>query len=163
LQGVFLANTVAQAERMIRTSDLQHYLRSGELDSWKRKASQLYGEAWREISTQLLDVTYTKNTRPPSHSQNSSTDIVKNLSSKERESVKEKFSRFNPSFDELVSKHKSYKMDQEVRRLFGRDVQALIEPLYSRFWERYHDIDKGKGKYVKYDKAQMSSILASLS
>jgi exocyst complex protein 7 len=92
-----------------------------------------------------------------------SADILKTLGSKDKDAVKEKFRNFNMSFDELVAKHKSFKMEPEVRRQFGRDIQVFIEPLYSRFWERYHEVDKGKGKYVKYDKGQLSSILASLS
>jgi exocyst complex protein 7 len=39
----------------------------------------------------------------------------------------------------------------------------FIERLYIRFWDRYREVDKGKGKYVKYDKAQVSQILAGLS
>jgi exocyst complex protein 7 len=35
--------------------------------------------------------------------------------------------------------------------------------LYSRFWDRYHEIDKGKGKYVKYSKAELGQSLSGLS
>jgi exocyst complex protein 7 len=38
----------------------------------------------------------------------------------------------------------------------------LIEALYGRFWDRYHEIDKGKGKYVKYDKSSISAVFISL-
>jgi exocyst complex component 7 len=165
VQGVFLANNVALIERMIRSSELQPLLGSSpKLETWKKKASQLYTDAWKEASTQLLDTINTSKTRPPSMGQGvNSADILKSLNSKEKDGVKEKFRSFNMSFDELVAKHKSYKMEPEVRRQLGRDVQVFIEPLYTRFWERYHEIDKGKGKYVKYDKSQLSSILASLS
>lgn len=54
-------------------------------------------------------------------------------------------------------------MEREVRIQLAREVQAMIEPLYSRFWDRYHEIDKGKGKYVKYDKGSLSAQLATLA
>lgn len=165
VQGVFLANNIALIERMIRSSELQPLLGSSQkLDAWRKKSSSLYTDAWRDTSIQLLDTINTKNTRPPSMGQGvNSADVLKALNSKEKDAIKEKFRSFNMSFDDLVAKHKSFKMEPEVRRMLGRDVQAMIEPLYARFWERYHEVDKGKGKYVKYDKGQLSSILASLS
>lgn len=167
VQGVFLGNNVAIVERMIRASDLNELLRDiqSKLDGWKKKASQLYTDSWKETSFYLLDVQYTsKQPRPPSTGGGvDSAAVMKSMSSKDRDNIKEKFRNFNMSFDELVSKHKSFKMEPEVRRQFGKDVQLFIEPLYSRFWERYHEVDKGKGKYVKYDKSQLSSLLVSLS
>ncbi|CAK4033955.1 Exocyst complex exo70 [Lecanosticta acicola] len=167
LQGVFLANNIAILERMIRSSELQAFLGGAQpkIDAWKKKASQLYTDAWKETSSFLLDVQYTKSqARPPSTGQAiDSAAVLKALGSKEKDSIKEKFKNFNTSFDELVSRHKSFKMEPEVRRQMGTEVQKVIEPLYARFWDRYHEIDKGKGKYVKYDKGQLSSVLASLS
>lgn len=167
LQGVFLANNIAVVERMIRASELAILLGSAQpkVDSWKKKATQMYIEAWREPSGHLLDVQYTsKQPRPPStgHAVDSSA-ILKSLSSKDKEIIKEKFKNFNDSFNEIVARHKTFKMEPEVRRQLGRDAQMFIEPLYARFWDRYHEVDKGKGKYVKFDKSGLSSILAGLS
>jgi exocyst complex component 7 len=151
---------------MIRSSELQPLLgESPKLEAWKKKASKLYTDAWAETSQALFDVQYTsKQPRPPSTGQGvDSAAVLRTLSSKDKDGIKEKFKAFNASFDDLVAKHKTFKMEPDVRRQLGKDVQALIEPLYARFWERYHEIDKGKGKYVKYDKAQLSGILASLS
>ncbi len=167
LQGVFLANNVAVVDRMIRSSELSNLLRDTQpkIDGYRKKASQLYTDAWKETSVHLLDVQYTsKQPRPSSTGAGvDSAAVLKSMSGKDKDGIKEKFRNFNMSFDELVAKHKSFKMEPEVRRQLGRDVQVFIEPLYSRFWERYHEIDKGKGKYVKYDKGQLSSLLASLS
>jgi len=63
----------------------------------------------------------------------------------------------------LVAKHKSMNMEREVREMLSRQVQQMIEPLYCRFWDRYHEVDKGKGKYVKYDKGAISAAFLSLS
>lgn len=168
LQGVFLLNNIAIINRMIQSSDLQPLLSglSGKLESWRKKSSSAYMDSWREPSAYLLDVQYTNRSgRPHSGGGAHSTDstaIVKALSSKDKDSIKEKFKNFNTSFDDLVSRHKSFKMEREVRSQLGHEVQQILEPLYSRFWDKYHEIDKGKGKYVKYDKNTLVSMLASL-
>lgn len=165
LQGVFMSNNVAIIDRMIQTSELQTLLIvvRPRLDSWRKKATAKYLEVWKEPSSQLLDVQYTARQRPPSGSPADSAAIVKSLGSKEKDAIKEKFKNFNTSFDDLVAKHKSYKMEKEVRAMLSREVQAIIEPLYGRFWDRYHEVDKGKGKYVKYDKQQLASTLAGMA
>ncbi|KAI0392126.1 exocyst complex protein exo70 [Xylariaceae sp. FL0594] len=171
--GVFLANSVTIIDRMIRDSDLKPLLegRLGALDVWRKKAKALYGEAWKEISFHLMDVIHTGKTqkaqgkaagRPPSAS-NDSAIIVKSLSSKDKDSIKNMFNAFNAGFDELVARHKTYGMEREVRQMFAKDAQSMIEALYNRFWDRYHDIDKGRGKYVKYDKSSISAVFQSLS
>jgi len=167
--GVFLANNATIIDRMIRSSDLQPLLssRMAEVDKWRKNGAQLYTSAWREPSTHLLDVQYTNrgSQRPPSGSAAAidSAAILKGLSSKDKDAIKEKFRLFNTSFDELVAKHKALNMEREVREMLARQVQQMIEPLYGRFWDRYHEVDKGKGKYVKYDKGSISAVFLSLS
>jgi exocyst complex protein 7 len=166
--GVFLANNATVIERMIRNSDLQPLLstRMADIDKWRKTGAQLYTLAWREPSTHLLDVQYTNrgSQRPPSGSAASvdSAAILKGLSSKDKDAIKEKFRLFNTSFDELVTKHKSLSMEREVKDMLSKQVQQMIEPLYCRFWDRYHEVDKGKGKYVKYDKGGISAVFLSL-
>jgi exocyst complex protein 7 len=169
LQGVFLSNNAAIVERMIRSSELaplmEDYLQK-KLEPWKKKASSWYLEAWREPSGYLLDVQYTNRKERPQSSTAGSADsvaIVKALGSKDKDAIKEKFKSFNTSFEELSQRHKSYKMEREVRMHLGKEVQNIMEPLYSRFWDRYHEIDKGKGKYVKYSKAELGQSLSGLS
>lgn len=165
-QAVFLANNMAIVERMIRSSELQDLLDSVQpkIDAWRKKAVAMYLEAWKETSAYLLDVQYTnRGVRPPSQGATvDSAAVVKALSSKDKDSIKEKFRNFNASFDDNMQRHKSYKMEKEVRTMLAREVQMFIEALYGRFWDRYHDIDKGKGKYVKYDKIQLNAWLTNL-
>ncbi|KAH9808633.1 Exocyst complex protein exo70 [Teratosphaeria destructans] len=167
VQGVFLANNVTIVERMIRSSELGPLLDgvSPRLEAFQKKAISLYMDAWREPSTHLFDVQFTsKAPRPPSTGAAiDSAAVLKALNSKDKDGIKEKFKNFNMSFDELVARHKSYKMESEVRKLLSGEVQRSLEPLYNRFWDRYHEVDKGKGKYVKYDKAQMNRELVNLS
>lgn len=169
LQGVFLSNNAAIVERMIRSSELaplmDDYMQR-KLEAWKKKASSWYLEAWREPSSFLLDVQYTNRKERPHSGGTGSADsvaIVKALGSKDKDAIKEKFKNFNTSFEELSARHKSYKMEREVRTHLGKEVQNIMEPLYSRFWDRYHEIDKGKGKYVKYSKGDLGQALSGLS
>lgn len=162
--GVFLANCVTIIERMIRESDLKSLLegRLGGLEGWRKKAKGFYTDSCKEISIHLFDVIHTSRAQRPPSGSSESASIVKGLSSKDKESIKQKFQVFNTSFDELVTRHKTYNMEREVRQMLARDMQQMLEPLYNRFWDRYHEVDKGKGKYVKYDKSSINTVFQSL-
>ncbi|KAK9776606.1 hypothetical protein AB5N19_11151 [Seiridium cardinale] len=165
VQGVFLANCVTIVERMILESGLAPLLdgRLGVLDTWRKKAKAMYTEACKDLSMHLFDVIHTNRAqRPPSGNNNDSASVLKSLSSKDKESIKNKFLAFNAGFDDLVVKHKTYSMEREVRNMFAKDIQQVLEPLYNRFWDRYHEVDKGKGKYVKYDKSSIAAVFLSL-
>jgi exocyst complex protein 7 len=166
IQGVFMVNNIAIVDRMIRSSELQPLLAGVTpklVDKWRAKSSKQYISTWNDLAQLLFDVQHTSRMRSSSTAGAiDSASVVKSMSSKEKDAIKEKFKNFNTSFDELIAKHKSYRLEREAKSAFARDIAQLIEPMYGRFWERYHEIDKGKGKYVKYDKSQMSSMLASL-
>ncbi|KAI9715030.1 MAG: exocyst complex component exo70 [Chrysothrix sp. TS-e1954] len=174
-QGVFIANNLAIVDRAINHSDLQNLISDvtrSELDQYRQKSEKMYTDAWVEPGRLLHDAVHTNRSshpgnRPPSGSQPGagpvdSAAFVKSLSSKEKDDKKEKFKNFNIAFDDLIVRHKTYRMEPEVRDQFAKAIAILIEPLYDRFWDRYHEIDKGKGKYVRYDKQQLASVLASL-
>jgi len=167
LQSVFMANNVVVVERMIRNSELQPLLTGvqARIEGWRTKAVKGYTGTWIDVTRYLLDVQHTsRGPRPPSTGQAvDSSAFVKALSNKEKDAVKENFRMFNAKFDDMVSKHKSYRMEKEVKTVLGLDVQRLVEPLWARYLDRYHEIDKGRSKYVKYDKVQMNSVLSSLS
>lgn len=170
--GVFLANSITIIERMIVESALVVHMegQKGLLDGWRKKAKTLYVEACKDVSMHLLDVIHTSRTgatRPGSGGGAGagvvdSASILKGLSSKDKEKIKDKFTAFNTGFDDLVQRHKGYNMEREVRQMFAKDMQQILEPLYNRFWDRYHEVDKGKGKYVKYDKRAVSATFMSL-
>lgn len=168
--GVFLSNVFCVVDRSIRQNpELARYLGSPDsiarIDSFRKRATSTYLDAWKDTSQCLLDVQYTSRTgaRPTSGGAVDSSAIVKNLSSRDRDAIKEKFKSFNASFDEMMSRHKNLHMEREVRSVLGRELQTVLEPLYSRFYDRYVEIDKGRGKYIKYDKASLAVQLAQLS
>lgn len=165
--GVFLANSITIVERLVRESELGPLLEQRLpplLDGWRKKAKALYMDMCRDVSVHLLDTIHTSRAQRPTSGQGAvdSASIMKALSSKDRDNIKQKFTAFNESFADMIKAHKGYAMEPEVRRMFARDVQQTVEPLYNRFFDRYHEVDKGKGKYVKWDKAQISSVFNGL-
>ncbi|KZF23406.1 hypothetical protein L228DRAFT_260237 [Xylona heveae TC161] len=166
LQGVFVSNNLAVIERMIRSSDLHSLLStsSARMEAWQKKGTNLYLDAWKEVSLYLLDVQYTSRAgRPTSGSGGvDSAAVVKALNSKDKDAIKDKFRNFNSTFDELLTRHKTLAIDRDIKPLLIREVQRYIEPLYARFWDRYHELDRGRGKYVRYDKMALSAVLSGL-
>ena len=172
LQGMFINNNVAVIERLVATSDLKELFTDSarsKIEAWRNKSTKMYMDAWNDASRHLLDSLYTNrgsNAHRPASGSNpapvDSSSVLKGLNSKDKDATKEKFKNFNTAFDELVGRHKSYRMEPEVKRRMAREVVQLIGPMYDRFWDRYHEVDKGKGKYVRYDKAQMEQVLATL-
>ncbi|KAL4918189.1 Cullin repeat-like-containing domain protein [Aspergillus aurantiobrunneus] len=171
VQGVFLSNVFCIVDRSIRSSpELAKYLGAPDsisrIDTFRKRATSTYLDAWKETSHYLLDVQYTSQgrggNRPQSGGAVDSSAIVKSLSSRDRDAIKDKFKSFNASFDDLVARHKSFYMEREVRSVLAREVQAVLEPLYARFYDRYHELDKGRGKYTKYDKGSLAAQLAGL-
>lgn len=165
--GVFMANNIVIVERMIRDSELGPMLQQklpGVIDTWRKKANATYMDVCKDVSVHLLDVIHTSRANRPTSGQGivDSASIMKGLSSKDREKIKDKFQAFNASFDDMVAKHKQYSMEPEVRRMFAKAVQQTVEPLYNRFWDRYHEVDKGKGKYVKFDKSSIAAVFHTL-
>ncbi|KAI5288158.1 Cytoplasmic glyoxalase II [Ascosphaera aggregata] len=91
----------------------------------------------------------------------STQSLVKNLSSKDRDTIKDKFKGFNASFEEIIQRHRGLYLEPEVRTQFAKEVQSFVEPLYSRFYDRYAEIDRGRGKYVKFDKNGLAGQLVN--
>jgi exocyst complex protein 7 len=165
VQGVFMMNNIAIVTRMIQSSDLYSLLQEVApplLEPWQKRCSKRYIDEWRGLCAHLFDQQNTRSMRPSSGGASESAAIVKALGSKEKESIKNKFTLFNKDFDDLVAKHKNYTFEREVRAAVAKEISSMIEPLYRRFWDKYHEVDKGKGKYVKYDKSQMMTVLAGL-
>lgn len=164
-QAVFMLNNIIAVEGFIKDSELSQYLGTvkPKIDTWRSKHVKLYANAWQPAIQQLFEVQKTnRQSRPGSSGQLDSASVIRNMTSKERDNIKEKFRAFNTAFDDLVQKHKNFKMEPEVQAELCNELNRLILPLYGRFWDRYHDVDKGKGKYVRYDTQAISKIIATL-
>ena len=166
--GIFIANNATVVDRMINNSDLAAVLRGRMkiVDSCIAQGEKIYTTPFNEATRLLMDVINTSRgaQRPPSGSAAAidSAAILKGMSSKEKDAIKAKFNAFNAAFDDLVAKHKAMYMEREVRAAVASAITQTVEPFYARFWDRYHEVDKGKGKYVKYDKTSISAVLVSL-
>ena len=114
--GVFIANNVTIIERMIHESNLKTLLegRLSGLDGWRKKAKAFYSDASKEVSMHLFDVIHTSKTQRPPSGSSESASIVKGLSSKDKDAIKQKFTAFNTSFDDLIAKHKTFTMEREA-------------------------------------------------
>ncbi|PFH55069.1 hypothetical protein XA68_10841 [Ophiocordyceps unilateralis] len=136
--GVFLANCTFVIERMVRDSELEPVLgqRLTILEQWRKKATGLYTDMCKDLSIYLFDSIHTNRSQRPASGQADSASVVKGLSGKDKDKIKEKFLQFNSAFDDMVTKHKSFYMEQEVRTMFGDDIRQKLQPLYERFWDR---------------------------
>lgn len=168
LQGIFLLNSVALIRRAITNdADLSRYLaispHNEKLNTWNRKAAKMYASGWDGATKELFDQIVSKSSagQRTSGTALDSAQIVKSLSSKDKDKIKDKFKSFTAQFDELVARHKALHMEPEIRSSIARDLQAMIQPAYDKFWDRYHEV--GKGKVAKYSKAEMQQLLSSLA
>ncbi|MCJ1328382.1 exocyst complex component exo70 [Thelotrema lepadinum] len=178
MTGLFLLNNWAVADRMVRSSELATLFPPQQpvkkLDNWRQKGMSAYVSNWKDLAATTIDTQNTGGSRGKSSGQrppsgnvnpNDSAAFVKSLSSKEKDAIKEKFKNFNLMFESLCARHRELTpaMEQEVRQMLLREIMGYVDPMYKRFWERYHEIDKGKGKYVKYDPAALSGQMAGMA
>ena len=168
LRGIFLLNSVALIRRAItKDADLSRYLaispHNEKLNAWNKKATAMYTSGWDTATKELFDTIVSKSSagQRTSGTALDSAQIVKSLSSKDKDKIKDKFKSFTMQFDELVARHKALHMEPEIRSSIARDLQASIQPAYDKFWDRYHEV--GKGKIAKYNKAEMQQLLSSLA
>lgn len=169
--GVFILNNFSVIERMIKGSELKPLLESSprikEFDTPKKRATDVYCKPWVECSKVLLDSVNTNRGgggRPTSGSASAvdSTLILKGMNGKEREVIKDKFKAFNEAFTKLVAENKLLTMEKDVKIVLAKEARGTIEVLYGRFYERYFEIDKGRGKYIKFDKNAMAAIFMEM-
>ena len=170
LFGLFLANNVAVIETCMRRDDMAKVFaaatRDNKLELWRKKGISSYTDGWRDPCNTLMDVQYTNRGPRPASGGGApdSAAIVKALNSKDKDAIKKKFDHFNIVFQDLMAKHREYMpaMHADVKAQLANDIQNMIQPLYFRFWDRYHEIDKGKGKHVKYSRVTMEQEMKAL-
>lgn len=76
--------------------------------------------------------------------------IVKTLSTKQKDAIKDKFrvcrilifflkpKGFNDTFEEFIKNSKSYSVpDVDLRAQMVNDIKAVLVPMYNRFFDRY--------------------------
>ncbi|EPS36598.1 hypothetical protein H072_9818 [Dactylellina haptotyla CBS 200.50] len=157
--AVLMVNNIAYVETAIKRGGLVSVLSLGggitKVEKWRKRAVEDYMISWKEAAGYLLDMTYTSKAAISVTASGSKP----NLSSKDKEAIKEKFKNFNTLFDTLIQQHKTYVFpDKEVKAMLFKEI-TFISPLYGRFWDKYHDVVKDK--HIKYDVSGLQAVLAS--
>ncbi|ODV95884.1 hypothetical protein PACTADRAFT_41438 [Pachysolen tannophilus NRRL Y-2460] len=127
------------------------YERLGKIE---KRFLGIFLDNWKKIASYLMDITVI----------NSSTAGSNNLS-KEKETIKEKFKKFNDEFEELVKTHKSFNMknDPDLKNYIYKEI-TFISPLYLRFYNKYGtgDYFKHTEKYVRFTPKEFDETLKSI-
>lgn len=160
--GLQVITNLMFVERMVKRDPIISSILGGfggleRLEKLKKRAMNIFLEGWKTCAAHLMDATVVRN---------NSTTSRGNMSSKDREAIKEKFrvcsfcecvylssflilidinlKNFNSDFEDLISRFKNYNIaDAEVRAYLAKEV-AFISPLYYRFYERHKAGDFSK-------------------
>lgn len=165
VQGIFIANNAIVVQKMIIGTSLGPYLSTSIPEKYIKDGVKEYLDSWWEAARIVMDQQVSKASRgrPVSGSAGSeSAAIVKAMTSKEKDVMKKKFSDFGTAFDDLVAKHKALSLENEINQECVKAARDVVEKMYARFYDRYHEVDKGKGKHVKYDKAGIARVFANM-
>ncbi|KAJ3330165.1 Exocyst complex component 7 [Blyttiomyces sp. JEL0837] len=88
--------------------------------------------------------------------------IKQSLTKAQRETIKDKFKNFNAEFDSMYNTQKAYTIpDPELKAQTINDIKTVLLPLYTRFQDRYTQIEfsKNPSKYIKYEKVSLEAAL----
>lgn len=174
-QGFILVKNLIMVESIVsRSKELYSSMGSlgiERLNKLKNRFLKLFLDDWNYASYIIIrDMTTiaTQNAAAHHHPQGGATSsvgtggAVGNLSSKEREQVKELFKNFNESFEEAIRNYEKYNItDQNLRNYLSNEIKKLIMNAYYKLYDKYahSDFTKNKSKYVKYDKHQFEKLL----
>eukprot|EP00158_Paraphelidium_tribonemae_P006235 Partr_v1_DN27740_c0_g1_i1_m67821 putative exocyst complex len=87
---------------------------------------------------------------------------VHTLSKTERNAVKELFNNFNSELEDNLKIQKKFVIpDPELRLNVVKQIKKVVMPLYTRVFERYHQVEftKNAEKYFLYDIAGLNSTI----
>lgn len=153
ISTIFLINNFHFILKNIRTQPLLLHLLDVEAKLEKRVGEELaaYQECWNHIIEHLMDTTFIRNG-----------EIKQQLSSSERQNIKDRFKNFNSDFEDLHKLQRKFSVpDIELRTSIIRTVKKMVLPMYSRFLDRYQTISFSNtpSKYIKYDSFLLELML----
>ncbi|PWN47507.1 hypothetical protein IE53DRAFT_247186 [Violaceomyces palustris] len=136
-----------------------------------RSANTAYLDAWGPVISPLMEDGggLTSNSTNPSSllssnvTSTTSTTTTSRLlggSSNEKNSIKERFTKFSDSLEDLERLHRAYpfsKEDTELKQKLRSEVTRLVLPLYKRFLAKYRNVDfsKNPSKYIRFTEAEV--------
>ncbi|ANB14954.1 Exo70p [Sugiyamaella lignohabitans] len=151
--GLTLLLNLAFIESYITKSNVSAVLSvagAERLQRLRKHAFDLFLRAWHKVSHGLMETTL---------------PAGKQLSSKDREVVKEKFKVFNAEFEALLTRHKSLNIkDVAIKQESVKEIKSLVGPIYYKFYDRHKggDFTKNIDKYIKYDKVSLDKAINTL-
>lgn len=150
--GFFIVMNMTLIDQIVEKSRLNELLGSNgqeRLQKLKKRYINYLVSDWRDLASNLMDSVFV--------------DSSGKISSKDKDQIKDKFKRFNEGFEELVSKHKKYRLsDPGLKSILKSEIVSLVMPMYDRFYRRYKDSFKNPRKHIKYQPDELTSILNQL-
>ncbi|RLV92778.1 Exocyst complex protein EXO70 [Spathaspora sp. JA1] len=165
-QGFILIKNLIMIESIINRSNILFSslgnLGIERVNKLKNRFLKFFLDDWNHASYIIIrDMTMIATQNP--HGTNIGTGgVAQQLSTKEREQVKELFKNFNESFEEAISNYQKYNFgDLDLKNFLGNEIKKLIRNAYFKLYDKYgsSDFTKNRQKYVKYDKNQFEKLL----
>lgn len=157
-QGYMLVKNVVMIETIVNRLE-QLYLKLGavgmeRLLKLKNRFLKVFLDDWNHASYIIL--------------QNMSLILQLNaanngqVSTREKEQVKELFRQFNEAFESALRHYERFNIqEKDLRMYLSGEIKKLIINAYNKMYEKYGNMDftKNKLKYVKYDKQSLERLL----
>lgn len=168
-QGFYLIKNLIMIETIINRSstlfEILGTLGTERLNKLKNRFLKLFLDDWNYASYIIIRDMTSIATSNAAHNGGVVSSLgggATNLSSKERDSIKELFKNFNESFEEAIKNYEKYNItDANLRSYLSNEIKKLIINAYFKLYDKYgrSDFAKNKAKYVKYDKQSFEKLL----
>ncbi|KAI9183707.1 exocyst complex component exo70 [Blastocladiella emersonii ATCC 22665] len=157
LSIIFQVNNSHYILKGVRSEKLAALLGADAVSKYERTVKRhrdALQDQFKPLLEQLMDVTVIQGGA-----------IRRDMSSSERTGVKDKFSKFNTSIEDIVKSLRVCAVpDPELRAVLIKDAKNFVVPMYERFVNKYQtsDFSKHKEKYIKFDVTQVERMLDGL-
>lgn len=159
LTALFVLNNIHYVLKSIKGTGLTEVMELTMIENMEKiikKQLDIYRSSWIPLIEHLMD-----NTKISDQGK-----IVTQLSAKQKDAIKERFTKFNKDFDEAFTTQKAYAIpDPELRSQVIKEVRQILCPMFDRFYDKYTtnlEFTKNIDKYVKYNKEELSAKLDAL-
>ena len=130
LAALFILNNVHYILKSIKGTGLTGIIELSMIENLEKiikRQLDNYRLSWIPLIEHLMD-----NTKISENGK-----IVTQLSSKQKEAIKDRFKNFNKDFEEVFTTQKSYAIpDPELRSQVIKEVRQILCPMFDRFYDR---------------------------
>jgi hypothetical protein len=156
LAAVFLVNNYNYVATCVKSQNFIDELGEQYVTKYDRLLKKLkdnYMDSWNPLLQHLSDPQSLKG------------GVRGNLSTAEKNAIKEKFKSFNAHLDETYKEHSTYDIpDPALRDEMIQRIHKLIIPKYDTFVEKYRSTDfaKNQAKYIVHTPEALKALLNKL-